>query len=265
MRNRIFYFLLIGTLLPGILSAQFFSTREIGKKAQWAGTKFAATCNGFLYTIDSSNKLVRSNLSTGEMALVNDQLYGNSIRLWGGGKNLFTLEKDGSLYRTHPESGQWSILGKAGDWINTLLAVPVYGYLYSVEVNGTLYATNVNTGYYIPLGKPDFSGCKAIYETGGNLYLIGAKEDLLKVNEADGSWEQILAPQSLTNTMTGAVISGKLYILENDGSLIRFEVPSGSKTVLGKLSGHPPVFLMAAGVKLYLLDSGGTLQEISFL
>lgn len=245
------------------LAAQTFNSKPIGQSGNWSGTRLATTCNGALYSIDTTGKFIRTNLSTGEKSAVNDQHYGNSIRLWGGGKNLFTLEKDGSLYRTHPETGQWSILGKAGDWINTMQAVPVYGYLYSVEKNGTLYATNVNTGNYIALGKPDFAGCGALYETGGSLYLGGASGNLLQVSEADGTWKQILSPQSLTNSIAGAVISGKLFILEKDGSLIRYDVPAGSKTVLGKTSFKSPVFLMAAGIKLYLLDGSGSLQEIS--
>lgn len=253
----------IGLFLYTCLAAQSGSSKPIGQSGSLSGTLLAATCNGALYSIDTAGKLIRTKLPSGEQVVVNDQYYGNSIRLWGGGKNLFTLEKDGSLYRTHPETGQWSILGKAGDWINTLLAVPVYGYLYSIEKNGTLYATNVNTGNYLPLGKPDFAGCMAIYETGGSLYLIGASGNLMQVNEADGSWKQILAPQSLNNSIAAAVLSGKLFSLENDGSLIRYEVPAGTKTMLGKISFKAPVFLMAAGIKLYLLDAAGTLQEIS--
>ena len=250
-------------LLYYCVAAQTFSTKPIGQNGNWAGSLMAATCNGSLYTIDTAGQLIRSHLGTGDKKAVNDQYYGNSVRLWGGGKNLFTLEKDGSLYRTQPETGQWSILGKAGDWINTVLAVPVYGYLYSIEKNGTLYATNVNTGNYIALGKPDFSGCMAIYETGGSLYLIGTSGNLMQVSEADGSWKQVLPPQSLTNSIAAAVLSGKLFSLENDGSLIRYEVPAGTKTVLGKISYKAPVFLMAAGIKLYLLDASGSLQEIS--
>ena len=262
--KKIFLLLVIAFLfVHHHTDAQNISHKPIGQTGNWSGSLLAATCNGSLYTIDTVGKLIRSHLGTGEKQAVNDQYYGNSIRLWGGGKNLFTLENDGSLYRTHPETGQWSILGKAGDWINTVLAVPVYGYLYSVEKNGTLYATNVNTGNYLPLGKPDFAGCTSIYETGGSLYLTGASGNLMQVSEADGSWKQVLAPQSLTNSIGAAVLSGKLYSLENDGSLIRYELPVGTKTVLGKISFKAPVILMAAGIKLYLLDASGTLQEIS--
>ena len=226
-------------LLYYCVAAQTFSTKPIGQNGNWAGSLMAATCNGSLYTIDTAGQLIRSHLGTGDKKAVNDQYYGNSVRLWGGGKNLFTLEKDGSLYRTQPETGQWSILGKAGDWINTVLAVPVYGYLYSIEKNGTLY------------------------ETGGSLYLIGTSGNLMQVSEVDGSWKQVLPPQSLTNSIAAAVLSGKLFSLENDGTLIRYEVPAGTKTVLGKISYKAPVFLMAAGIKLYLLDASGSLQEIS--
>ena len=48
----------------------------------------------------------------------------------------------------------------------------------------------------------------AIYETGGSLYLIGTSGNLMQVSEADGSWKQVLPPQSLTNSIAAAVLSG---------------------------------------------------------
>lgn len=58
--------------------------------------------------------------------------YANTVLMFAGG-NVFTIEKDGTLYRTNPESGDWVLLGNTVEWAKTIAGVAVYGYLYTVK------------------------------------------------------------------------------------------------------------------------------------
>jgi len=60
--------------------------------------------------------------------------------------NIYTIERDGSLYRTNPSTGVWVGIGKKGEWANTIAGTATDNYLYTVEKSGALYETNTNTG-----------------------------------------------------------------------------------------------------------------------
>ena len=88
--------------------------------------------------------------------------------------NLYSLERNGSLYRIDPKTGALKQLGKSGEWGQTVAGTIHNGVLYTVETSGKLYATSLADGSWKQLGKAEFGNTRHMAGIGGKLYTIEA-------------------------------------------------------------------------------------------
>ena len=107
--------------------------------------------------------------------------------MFADGPSLYTIEKDGSLYRVSPADGSWRGVGQAGEWRNTIVGTTLNGRIYTVERGGTLYETNPATGGWKQIGKPEFAKTDYMFATGDSLYTIESG-NLYRVNPLTGTW-----------------------------------------------------------------------------
>lgn len=127
---------------------------------------------------------------SGIWAQVGKSEFAGTSRLLSTNDALYSIEKDGSLYRIDPVSGAWAQVGAAGSWKNTIAAVTNVNTIYTIESGGGLYETNSSTGVWRQIGKADFGNTMYLFYANGSLYTM-EKAGLYGVNAATGTWVQI--------------------------------------------------------------------------
>lgn len=155
---------------------------RIGSAGGWAKTIAGALLNGKLYTIESSGVLYVTDLETGVWTDIGNPEFQNTQFLFAANYNLYSIEKDGSLYVINPADGKWKIVGKAGEWANTIAGAVRNDKLYTVESNGAFFETTLSTGTWVQLGKPEFTGTKFLFAGLGKIYSIEANGTLYEIN-----------------------------------------------------------------------------------
>ena len=120
---------------------------------EWDNTIALTTLNGYLYTIEKSGALYRTDLTNGKWVQLGKTDFANTAFLFAGTQNLYTIETDGSLYRVSPVNGAWSRVGQAGDWKRTSALVILNNSLYSIESSGALYRTDLSSGRWVQVGS----------------------------------------------------------------------------------------------------------------
>ncbi len=113
-----------------------------------------------------------THLSSGRRKRIGKPEFQNTAFLFAVAGRLYTIEKDGSLYRINPRDGIWAGVGPAGGWKDTLAGVILRGKLYTVEPTGYLWATGLDPGRWKQVGKPAFGNTAFIFAAVGRLYTI---------------------------------------------------------------------------------------------
>ena len=115
--------------------------QQVGKKGDWANTIDVVAMGGYLYSIEKNGTLFRTDKQGNYEQLGNKGEFDNADVLVAMDNEIWTVE-DGSLYRTDANTVSWQQVGKSGDWKNTEGMVSLNGRLYSIETDGTLYQTD---------------------------------------------------------------------------------------------------------------------------
>jgi hypothetical protein len=145
---------------------------RVGATGGWKGSRFGAVVKGRLYTVNPNGSLCAANFATGACTHIGKAEFGNTVAMYAAGDSLYTIEKDGSLYRVNPSNGRWARLGAEGEWKATQSGAVLMGKLYTIETNGALYATSLNDGRWKQIGKPEFAGTIGMFAAGDKLFTI---------------------------------------------------------------------------------------------
>jgi hypothetical protein len=223
---------------------------------EWDNTIALTTLDGYLYTIEKSGALYRTDLTNGKWVQLGRTDFANTEFLFAGNQNLFTIESDGSLYRVSPVSGAWSRVGQAGDWKRTRALVTLNNSLYSIENSGALYRTDLSSGRWVQVGKPEFANTEFMFADGQNLYTIEANGSLYRVNPANGAWSGVGGPGEWKDTIRGATLNGRIYTVERSGALYETNPTTGVWRQIGKAEFGKTQFMFGSDGSLYSLESG---------
>ena len=263
MNRKFFLLLLAANFTLFFAHAQPGSWRQVGKPGIWGRTICAASSNGWLYTVESTGALYKTNPGTGSYTSLDANNYGNTAILLAGSNYLISVEKDGSLYRTDLVAKKWIRLGKPGEWINTIAAALVADKLYTVEVSGALYATDIYTGVWSKVGEPNFGNTRFMFGSASFLYSIEKDGTLYMISPINGSWKQIGQKGAWVNTIKGTILGDRLLTIESNGTLFETRLSTGIWQQLGKPEFVNTKFLCAGLGKIYSIEANGALYEIN--
>ena len=116
-------------------------------------------------------------------------------------------------------TGKWEMVGKEGDWKDTVDMVGMDGFLWSIEADGSLYKTDPATGNYTQVGdKGSFRKLKHLEAMDHILWTVEG-DTLYKNDPATGKWERMGEGGGWGKTVAMAGLNGILYSVEPDGSL----------------------------------------------
>ena len=220
--------MLLNLLTISLLIAIVGAFQQVTAAAgDWSNTIGAVVLDNTLYSIEKNGVLYRTDLGTGKWVQVGKAEFGNTKFLFAGSKNLLTIETDGSLYRIDPSNGSWAQIGKAGDWKGTIAGTVLGGTLYTAESSGELYSTNPATGVWRQIGKPDFGATRHLFNTGDLLYSIESDGSLYRIRPSNGAWSRAKEAGGWTNTMGSTVLNANLYTVETSGVLYETSLVTG--------------------------------------
>ena len=152
-------------------------------------------------------------------------------------------------------TGKWEMVGKAGDWKDTVDMVGMDGFLWSIEADGSLYKTDPATGNYTQIGdKGSFSHLKHLEAMDHMLWTVEG-DTLYKNDPATGKWERMGEGGGWAKTIAMAGLNGILYSVEPDGSLWKTD-KSGNDTLIDKGDFKGCTDLAALDGRLWTLEDG---------
>ena len=122
------------------------------------------------------------------------------------------------------------VVGKPGDWKDTIAAAGLNGQIYTVEKSGVLYVTSPADGAWRKIGNPDFAATAFLIALENQLASIERDGSLYIINPADASWRQAGAPGILKGVTAAAAMAGNIYAATHDGVVIAINPATGAKT-----------------------------------
>jgi tRNA A-37 threonylcarbamoyl transferase component Bud32 len=232
----------------------------VGQAGAWKGTLAGAVLGEALYTADSDGHLYHGFLRTGTRKQVGSASFGNTAFMFGAARQLYTIEKDGTLYRVNPRDASWVAL--EGDWKDTRMCAVIENRLFTIEKSGTLFGTDLAPITWASIGKPNHAATAFLFATDDTLYAIEKEGSLFRINPKDGN-KQRVGTSSWKGTVAGAVLGDDLYTVETSGHLYKTALPGGLWNAVGKPEFGSTAFLFAAGDKLYSIEKDGTLYRVT--
>jgi hypothetical protein len=152
-------------------------------------------------------------------------------------------------------TGKWEMVGKEGDWKDTVDMVGMDGFLWSVEADGSLYKTDPATGNFAQVGdKGSFQKLKHLEAMDHMLWTVEG-DTLYKSDPATGKWERMGEGGGWGKTVAMASLNGILYSVEPDGSLWKTD-KSGNDTLIDKGDFKGCTDLAALDGRLWTLENG---------
>jgi hypothetical protein len=241
------------------------SWEPVGTPGGWNGTRLAVTLGDHMYSIEKGDgRLWDTLLATGEWHALGRPEFGASTNLFAVGDRLYTFETDGTMYRIDPATGTWEVVGKAGTWKATRLAVALGGHIFTIE-NGDarIFKTDVATGETRVIGKADFGRTMRRVATTTALYTLEDDGSLYRVDPTSGAWVRVGTTGAWKGTRLAAVIGETMYSIErSDGRMWKTALATGEHTVIGAPDFARTHRLLATATLLYTIEDDGTLYRV---
>ncbi len=233
---------------------------RLGQPGDWKGTIAVTTYNNRLFSIESSGVLYETDLRNGKWRQLGKPDFVNTKHIFAVNESLYTIETDGTFYRVSPADGSWAKVGQAGAWRNTIAGTVWNGRIYTVETGGALYETNPGTGVWKQIGKAEFAGTRYIFNSGSSLFTI-EDDGLYKVSTIDGRWNRVGTAEDWGGTRAAAVIGDRLYNVSK-GAIYETMLENGQWKTIGKSGFADTTILFESGLRLYAIDSDGSLYSV---
>lgn len=170
--------------------------QRLGKGGEWKDTVAGTALSGQLYTVESGGALYRTDPVGVQWAQLGKEEFGGTRLILNRDKGpyiepgLFTITKDGSLYKVDTANGGRKLMGAGGAWQGSKAGAIGMDFLYVVNAKGVLQSMPLSMadGKPDPMGKPAFGRTTHLFVTteGGMpaLYALDADGSLYSVEMA---------------------------------------------------------------------------------
>jgi hypothetical protein len=219
--------------------------------------------NGNLYTLDNLSSLVRTNLATGEQTQLGNATYKNAKYFFGVNGRLYVIDNDGSMTSIDANSGNWNLVSVIGSWSNIEKVIIIKNLFYSIETGAMFNHPTLKYQVRNQVGKNDFYSMGTVIRGDTSYYSLVPNGALYEINVHTGAWRTISKSKDWKAAKSGAVIGGRLYTVEADDALYETNLADATRKLLDKTQVKRDSYLLSDSGKLYLVNNKGTLFEVT--
>jgi hypothetical protein len=224
----------------------------VGKEGEWKNTVGLVGMDDSLWSVEKDGSLYKTDPATGNHTQMGDKGLFEHLQNLEGMDHLLWSIEAGSLYKNDPKSSKWELVGKEGEWSKTTDFVGLGGFLYSIEPDGSLWKTDKN-GNHTLLDKGDFKGCTHLTEMGGKLYTI-ENGTLYQTDPNTMKWQQIGKEGEFSTVSAWEGVNSFIWMIDKSGNLYKVD-KDGTRTLLGDSYGETTILTTLNG-KLWTVESG---------
>jgi hypothetical protein len=224
----------------------------VGKEGEWKGTVDMVGMDGFIWSVESDGSLYKTDPANGTFTQVGDKGSFQRLKLIEGMDHMLWTVEGDTLYKSDPVSGKWERSGEGGGWARTIDMVGLNGILYSVEPDGSLWKTD-KSGNDTLIDKGSFKGVTHLTEMGGKLWTI-EEGTLYQTDPATLKWSQIGKDGDFANISAMEGTGNFIWMIDKSGNLFKVD-KDGTKTKLGDDYGQTTILTTLNG-KLWTVEGG---------
>ena len=263
MKYRLLTILLSFAFITKGVNAQTTELKQLGKSNILFNITGAFVVKGMLYNIDNTGTLYKTKLDSGEHSSIGNVTFKNAKFIFGINNRIYVIETDGSMDQVDPVTGSWNVVASMGTWTLPVRTMTINNHLFTIENSSLIYYPMLNPRLGKQRGESDFADIGMLMRTDSTLHSLIADGSLYEINTETGAWKKILKNKVLRNSRTGTVFNNKLYTSENPGGLVETSLPDGARKELDPKIQRARMLFSDSG-KLYIIDNDGTLYEIIF-
>ena len=230
----------------------------VGQEGEWKNTVGLVAMDDVLWSVEKDGSLYKTDPATGAHTLMGDKGSFERLQNLEGMDHMLWSIEAGSLYKNDPKTSKWELVGKEGEWSKTVDFVGLGGFLYSIEPDGSLWKTD-KSGNHTLLDKGDFKGCTHLTEMGGKLYTIESGT-LYQTDPSTMKWQQIGKEGQFSRVSAWEGTPSFIWMIDKSGNLYKVD-KDGTSTLLGDSYGETTMLTTLNG-KLWTVE-GGSLYKTS--
>src|ERR1051325_4417739 len=229
----------------------------VGKEGDWKGTVDMVGMDGFLWSVEADGSLYKTDPATGNFTQVGEKGSFTKLKHLEAMDHLLWTVEGDTLYKSDPATGKWERSGEGGGWGKTVAMAGLNGILYSIEPDGSLWKTD-KSGNDTLVDKGDFKGCTDLAAMDGRLWTL---EDgvLYSTEPTSLKWQKIAEFKNISVMISGTDF---LWMLDESGTLLKVD-RNGTSTVVGEPGSYgKTTVLTTPNGKLWTVE-GGNLYKTS--
>src|SRR6185295_18758555 len=92
----------------------------VGKEGDWKGTVDMVGMDGFLWSIEADGSLYKTDPATGNYTQVGDKGSFRNLKHLEGMDHMLWTVEGDTLYKSDPATGKWERMGEGGGWGKTV-------------------------------------------------------------------------------------------------------------------------------------------------
>jgi len=261
VKNKILLVLFALTFMVTNLSAQEIKLRQIGKSKNFFSIIGAFYKKGVLYHVDNTYAVYKTSLDSGVHSRIGTVTFQKGKFIFGINNMIYIIETDGSMDQIDPVTGSWKVIASMGTWTLPVTVLTIRNHLFTIENSSLIYYPVLNTKMGKQIGESNFADKGYLMDTDSTLHSLIADGSLYKINPETGEWKKILKNKVLRNVKAAVVVNNKLYTSESPGGLVETSLPDGARKELDPKIQRARMLFSDSG-KLYMIDNDGTLYEI---
>jgi len=214
--------------------------------------------DGYIWSVEANGSLYKTDPATGNFTEVGEKGSFQNLKLIEGMDHMLWTVEGDTLYKTDPATGKWERSGEGGGWARTIDMVGLNGILYSVEPDGSLWKTD-KSGNDTLIDKGSFKGVTHLTAMGGKLWTI-EEGTLYQTDPTTLKWSQVGKDGDFANISAMEGAGNFIWMIDKSGNLYKVDA-SGTKTKLGDSYGETTILTTLNG-KLWTVE-GGSLYKTS--
>ncbi len=224
----------------------------VGKEGDWKGTVDMVGMDGYIWSVEADGSLFKTDPATGTFTQVGEKGSFQHLKMIEGMDHLLWTVEGDTLYKSDPATGKWERSGEGGGWARTIDIVGLNGILYSVEPDGSLWKTD-KSGNDTLIDKGGFKGITHLTEMGGKLWTI-EEGTLYQTDPTTLKWSQVGKEGEFANISAMEGTGTFIWMIDKSGNLYKVD-KDGTKTTLGDSYGETTILTTLNG-KLWTVEGG---------